>query len=50
LKSAKKDPDTLVELVFGHEVEELGKDGATFVHKVKDCQPTMEHPREVIAE
>ena len=26
--------DTLVELVFGEEVEELGEDGATFVHKV----------------
>ena len=25
--------DTLVELVFGEEVEELGEDGATFVHK-----------------
>ena len=24
--------DTLVELVFGEEVEELGEDGATFVH------------------
>ena len=27
--------DTLVELVFGQEVEELGEDSATFVHKVK---------------
>jgi hypothetical protein len=27
--------DTFVELVFGEEVEELGEDGATFVHKVK---------------
>ena len=27
--------DTLVELVFGEEVQELGEDGATFVHKVK---------------
>ena len=27
--------DTLVEFVFGQEVEELGEDGATFVHKVK---------------
>jgi hypothetical protein len=26
--------DTLVEFVFGQEVEELGEDGATFVHKV----------------
>ena len=25
--------DTLVELVFGEEVEELGEDGATFVHR-----------------
>ena len=30
--------DTLVELVFGQEVEELGEDGATFVHKVKNRQ------------
>ena len=30
--------DTLVELVFGEEVEELGEDGATFVHKVKNRQ------------
>ena len=27
--------DTLVEFVLGQEVEELGEDGATFVHKVK---------------
>jgi len=27
--------DTLVKLVFGEEVEELGEDGATFVYKVK---------------
>jgi hypothetical protein len=30
--------DTLVELVLGQEVEELGEDGATFVHKVKNRQ------------
>jgi hypothetical protein len=28
--------DTLVELVLGQEVEELGEDGATFVHKVEN--------------
>ena len=28
--------DTLVELVFGEVVEELGEDGATFVHKVEN--------------
>ena len=28
--------DTLVELVFREEVEELGEDGATFVHKVEN--------------
>ena len=27
--------DTLVEFVFGQAVEELGEDGATFVHKEK---------------
>jgi hypothetical protein len=42
--------DTLVELVFGEEVEELGEDGATFVHKVKNRQPAVEHPRGVVAE
>jgi hypothetical protein len=31
--------DTLVELVFGEEVQELGEDGATFV-------PTVEKPQE----
>jgi hypothetical protein len=34
--------DILVELVFGQEVEELGEDGATFVHKVKNRQPASE--------
>jgi hypothetical protein len=42
--------DTLVELVFGQEVEELGEDGATFVHKVKNRRLAVEHPREVVAE
>jgi hypothetical protein len=28
--------DTLVEFVLGQEVEELGEDGATFVHKVEN--------------
>ena len=28
--------DTLVELVFGEAVHDLGEDGATFVHKVKN--------------
>src|ERR1017187_7708892 len=42
--------DTLVEFVFGQEVEELGEDGATFVHKVKNRQPAVEHPRKAVAE
>ena len=42
--------DTLVELVFGEEVQELGEDGATFVHKVKSRRLAVEHPRRVVAE
>src|SRR5208283_2204187 len=42
--------DTLVELVFGEEVEELGEDGATFVHKVKNRQSAVEHPQGVVTE
>jgi hypothetical protein len=42
--------DTLVELVFGEEVEELGEDGAALVHKVKNRQPVVETPRKVVAE
>ena len=41
--------DTLVEFVFGEEVEELGEDGATFVHKVENRWQAVEHPREVVA-
>ena len=42
--------DTLVEFVFGQVVDELGEDGATFVHKVKNRQPAVEHPRRAVAE
>jgi hypothetical protein len=42
--------DTLVELVFGQEVQELGEDGATFVHKVKNRRNAGNHPRRVVAE
>lgn len=42
--------DTLVEFVFGEEVEELGEDGATFVHKVENRRLAVEHPRGVVAE
>ena len=42
--------DTFVELVFGQEVEELGEDGATFVHKVKNRRLAVEHPRGVFVE
>ena len=42
--------DTFVEFVFGQEVEELGEDGATFVHKVKNRWLAVKHPRGVVAE
>ena len=42
--------DTLVEFVFGQEVEELGEDGATFVHKVKSRRLAVEYPRKTVAE
>jgi hypothetical protein len=42
--------DTLVELVLGQEVEELGEDGATFVHKVKNRWNAGCHPQEIVAE
>ena len=42
--------DTLVELVFGEAVEELGEDGATFVHKVKNRRNAGNHPQGVVAE
>jgi len=38
--------DTLVELVFGQEVEELGEDGATFVHKVENRRNAGSHLKE----
>src|ERR1035437_2762156 len=42
--------DTLVEFVFGQAVEELGEDGATFVHKVKNRRNAGSHPQGVVAE
>jgi hypothetical protein len=42
--------DTLVELVFGEEVEELGEDGATFVHKVENRRNAGVHPQGIVAE
>jgi hypothetical protein len=42
--------DTLVEFVFGQEVEELGEDGATFVHKVKNRRNAGSHPQGIVAE
>jgi len=42
--------DTLVELVFGEEVEELGEDGATFVHKVENRRNAGSHPQGIVAE
>jgi hypothetical protein len=42
--------DTFVELVFGEEVEELGEDSATFVHKVKNRRLAVKHPQGAVAE
>ena len=42
--------DALVELVLWQEIEELGEDGATFVHKVKNRRLPVEPPRKVVAE
>jgi len=41
--------DTLVEVVLGQEVEKLGEDGATFVHKVENRWLAVNHPRKVVA-
>jgi hypothetical protein len=40
--------DTLVELVFGQEVQELGEDGATFVHKLENRQTPVIHPQRIV--
>jgi hypothetical protein len=42
--------DTLVELVFGETVEELGEDSATFVHKAKNRRNAGSHPQGMVAE
>ena len=42
--------DTLVELVLGEEVQELGEDGATFVHKVKNRRNAGNHPQRTVEE
>jgi hypothetical protein len=42
--------DKLVEFVFRQEVEGLGEDGATFVHKVKNRRLAVEHLQVVVAE
>jgi hypothetical protein len=42
--------DTLVELVFGEEVEELGEDSATFVHQVENRRNAGGHPQGIVAE
>lgn len=41
--------DTLVELVLGEEVEELGEDGETFVHKVEKRRNAGSHPQRNVA-
>src|ERR1017187_9359102 len=40
--------DTLVEVVFGQEVEKLGEDSATFVHKGENRHEAVNHPRKAI--
>jgi hypothetical protein len=35
--------------VFGQEVEELGEDGATFVHKVENRRNAGSHPQGIVA-
>ena len=42
--------DTLVEFVFGKEIQELGEDGATFVHRVENRRDAGNHPQESVAE
>ena len=42
--------DTLVEFVFGQEVEELGEDGATFVHRVENRRNAASHPQGIVTE
>jgi hypothetical protein len=42
--------DTLVELVFREEVEELGEDGTNFVHKVENHKNAGCHPQGIVAE
>ena len=42
--------DTFVELVLGQEVEELGEDGATFIHKVENRRNAGSHPQGIVAE
>jgi hypothetical protein len=42
--------DTLVELAFWEKVEQLGEDGATFVHKVKNRRNAGSHPQGIVAE
>ena len=42
--------DTLVEIVLGKEIQELGEDSATFVHKVKNRRNAGNHPRRSAAE
>lgn len=42
--------NTLVELVFGEEVEKLGEDNATFVHMVGNRRNAGSHPQGIVAE
>ena len=42
--------DTLVKFVFGQEIEELGENGATFVHQVKNRRNAGSHPQGIVAE
>ena len=37
--------DTLVELVLGEEIQELGEDGAALVHRVENRWNAVNHPQ-----
>ena len=42
--------DTLVKVVFGKEIQKLGEDGATFVHRVENRGNAGNHPQRTLAE
>ncbi len=40
--------DTLVEFVFGQAVQELGENGATFIHKIKNRRIAVIYPQRAV--